>query len=83
MDMAKNLLRTGGNAIKAYVNGNPVFSSTQMVIERTAICRACPSGKYIREKDRCASCGCYIRKSIGGLPGKATIASAECPEGHW
>ena len=82
-DMASGAVKAAGRAIVAYVNGQPVFSGTQMFLKRTMICKQCPSNKYIADQDRCQVCGCYIKKSIIGTPGKATLAKEKCPKGHW
>jgi hypothetical protein len=81
--MAAGAFKAAGRAIRAYVNGRPVFSSAQMVMERARICHDCPDGKYMVNQDRCAVCGCYIMKSIIGTPGKATLVQEKCPKGHW
>ena len=81
--MASGAIKAAGRAINAYVNGRPVFSGAQMMMERLNICQRCPDGKYMREQDRCAVCGCYLTKSIIGTPGKATLANEKCPKGHW
>jgi ribosomal protein L37E len=81
--MATGVIKSAGRAIRAMVNGRPVFSGAQMVMERIKICQNCPDEKYIREQDRCAVCGCYLTKSILGAPGKTTLANEKCPKGHW
>lgn len=43
---------------------------------RREICRACPSGLYDDEKDRCRACGCLA--SV-----KPWLGSESCPKGHW
>jgi hypothetical protein len=81
--MAAGAFKAAGRAVRAKINGKPVFSAAQMVMERMKICNDCPDNKYIREQDRCAVCGCFLLKSILGAPGKVTLAQEKCPRGHW
>ena len=51
--MASGAMKAAGRAIRAYINGRPVFSATQMVMERVKICQNCPSDKYMEHEEKC------------------------------
>lgn len=76
LQMLKSLAKAGGNAIKAYVNGEPMLSLPQMFNKRTMICKNCPTNQYVIESGRCLKCGCFIRL-------KAALAKESCPDKHW
>lgn len=74
--MAAGVAQAAGRAIMATVQGKPVYSGSQMVMERLRICKECPSKKYIVQYKRCAECGCFVNV-------KAALAQEHCPLNHW
>lgn len=70
-DMAKNLVRVGGQALK---NGKV---SRQVREERYETCKQCPSFK--KDSKRCAECGCFMEAKtwVGGNP------DTLCPLKKW
>ena len=43
---------------------------------RKSICESCPLNLYVKEDERCLSCGC-------SLPLATRIRSYDCPKGFW
>lgn len=67
----RSLLQAVSGSIKAFVNGQPVFSYGDMKRRRVNICKQC--NKYDQGSKRCSICGCYIHA-------KASLAKETCPD---
>lgn len=73
-EQAKSLLSAASGSIKAWVNGQPVFSYADLRMKRLMICKVCP--EFDSGIGRCRKCGCYIRA-------KTALAQEKCPLGKW
>ena len=65
--MAKNLAKTAGQAIKGGMAPKDIRDA------RWNTCKGCP---FLTKDDRCSKCGCYMKA-------KVAIADADCPVGKW
>lgn len=72
MQMAKNLMRDGGNIIDNALKGNSTLVSDEVRDSRWATCEGCP----FLQNNRCSKCGCFMKV-------KVAFHSSKCPEGKW
>jgi len=85
-------------AVKHVASGRPI-ALQEVVDERLAICRTCPSKLYkiklvqeippqlrhLEEVGTCLhkTCGCYLHDAGDIFPNKLAWADQACPLGHW
>ena len=72
LDMAKNLMRDGGNIVSNALQGNKTLVDDTTREARWATCQTCP----FLQKDRCTKCGCFMKV-------KVAFKTSQCPEGKW
>lgn len=72
LEMAKNLIRDGGNIVTNALAGNSTLVSDEVRTNRWDICQSCP----FLQNDRCVSCGCFMKV-------KVAFHTSKCPEGKW
>ena len=72
--MAKSLGRSLLKTAKAVVRGDKVVPSSELALQRTSICRACPW--FEPKGQRCAKCGCVV-------PLKVYFEEEACPIKKW
>jgi hypothetical protein len=74
--------KQGWNFAKAMakdVAGGMARVPLEVAESRLEVCQLCPS----RTSTRCAECGCFLDVRPDGGPGKAFLASEECPLKKW
>lgn len=81
MTVAMNAAKAAGRVAVAFFKGKQIFSEDELVEKRLESCRSC--SYYDNIKIRCKDCGCFLVESIGGIPGKARIATEKCPIHRW
>jgi hypothetical protein len=72
--MAGNLIATGKDVIKEFVQTRNVFAPEDLWRGRLEICSNCD--KFNQENKRCTMCGCYMAT-------KVRILAAKCPADIW
>lgn len=72
MEMAKNLIRDGGNILDNALKGNSTLVSTEVRDARWSTCQPCP----FLQDDRCTKCGCFMKI-------KVAFVSTKCPIDKW
>lgn len=72
LDMAKNLMRDGGNILSNAVKGNNTLASDEVRNQRWSTCQECP----LLLNNRCTECGCFMKVKVAFLTSK-------CPIGKW
>ncbi|HBH54944.1 MAG TPA: hypothetical protein DDY91_23935 [Planctomycetaceae bacterium] len=70
-----------GTALLKHAADGLRVSSREVISQRLAICRECPSGEW--DGVGCKACGCPVSGSENSLRNKLAMASEECPRGHW
>lgn len=71
-----------GQAVARWVGGGAPTRTAEEITELVAICRACPSGEYDANQERCMACGCPVR-AAGAWRNKLAMRTERCPRGHW
>lgn len=72
IEMAKNLLRDGGNIIGNALKGNSTLVSDEVRDQRWNTCLSCP----FLQNNRCTQCGCFMKV-------KVAFHTSKCPESKW
>lgn len=72
MEMAKNLMKDGGNILSNAIKGNPTLVPDEVRESRWDICLTCP----MLQNNRCSACGCFMKV-------KVSFHTSKCPEGKW
>lgn len=81
-ERAANAAKAAGRVAAAAVSGKPITVSDEVYAERLSICEAC---EFLRKSDKvctAAGCGCYV-VGTAITPGKARLATENCPKGKW
>jgi hypothetical protein len=73
-EQAKNLAGAIGRTANALIEGKQIKRSNQEQDKVLGICRECEF--YIKEKQRCSKCGCYLAMKI-------KLEQEVCPVGKW
>lgn len=73
-DQGKNLAKFTFDVLKNVLQGEPIFSSPEVVNERMEICKKCD--KYDEKNNRCFECGCPLQH-------KTRFALDGCPLKKW
>lgn len=73
-EMASNLTKSLIKTAKALVSGDEISAVGEVREKRMKICKSC--SWYIKEKQRCAHCGCVV-------PVKIFLKEESCPIGKW
>lgn len=72
LEMAKNLMKDGGNIIGNALKGNSTLLSDEEREARWSICQSCP----FLQNDRCTKCGCFMKV-------KVAFKTSKCPMEKW
>ncbi len=72
MEMAKNLMKDGGNIINNAIKGNNTLVDDDTREQRWSTCQTCPR----LQNDRCLECGCFMKV-------KVAFATSKCPLEKW
>ena len=73
-EMAKSLGKSIAKTAKAAIKGDKIIASSDLALQRTAICKSCPW--FVSKGQRCAKCGCVV-------PMKVYFEEEECPVKKW
>jgi len=74
--MAANLFKAAGRVAHQALRGGHVLATDEVTLARLAVCRAGRCGQYLKDRDRCVDCGCFVAA-------KAKLATETCPFAHW
>jgi len=72
--MASNFTKSVAKTAGAFVSGKKIVADISLRNKRIKICEGCPW--YIKEKQRCAECGCLV-------PLKTYFEEESCPIERW
>jgi hypothetical protein len=73
-EMASNLTKSLVKTAKALVSGDAISAEGEVREKRMKTCKSC--SWYIKDKQRCAHCGCIV-------PVKIFLKEESCPIGKW
>lgn len=68
-------------AVAKHARGGFRVAPPEVIDQRLAICRTCPSGRFTG--DACDACGCTITAAPNAFLNKLAMATEACPFGHW
>lgn len=73
-EMAKNVTKSLARTVKSFVSGDGISTTDKEREKRMKECLSC--AWYIKEKKRCAKCGCVVAL-------KTYLLEESCPVGKW
>ena len=73
-EMAKNVTKSLARTVKSFVSGDGISTSDKEREKRMKECQSC--AWYIKDKKRCAKCGCIVAL-------KTYLLEEKCPIGKW